>query len=280
MTVRHPERRSGSRTLLPPPGVTPRPGPRGQPALSLKPSLPPAARLVPPLPIGLVDLRMAMAPAPERAAHFREDKREEEQAHHEERDLRHHRNQDADDAQDEEEDPPREVAHAPPMKRRFAVLRRHGAATAALIRFVLPGTHIGRPAVMTALSPGLSSPFATASADAFSSMASGPSAALATSGTTPHTNASLRAVSLRVASAMMGGRGRWRATRRAVAPDSVQARIAEAPMCSASSTAAPATASGSVWSDLSSNFRIQESKGNAVSVSSAIRFIVATASTG
>ena len=81
-------------------------------------------------------------------------------------------------------------------------------------------------------------------------------------------------------SARTGLRGRCLATRRAVAPDSVHATMSEAPMCSASSQAAPATASGRLCTTWSSKRRIHCANGNAASVSSAMRFIVATAASG
>src|SRR5262249_33741953 len=109
---------------------------------------PVAPRARAPLPIRRVEPRVLQAPSTKAPAHAGEHEREEERAHDEERNLRHHRDQDADDAENEEADRVDEIVSLAAAASRRGPLR-HGA-TAGLIKFVLPATPIGIPAVITA----------------------------------------------------------------------------------------------------------------------------------
>lgn len=106
---------------------------------------------------------------------------------------------------------------------------------------VCPAWPTGNPAVITTRSPDLTSPAAVAAPKARWIISSEVVNRSVRNGITPHVKASLRYVGSTQVTAMIGTAGRWRATVRAVCPDSVGVIIARAPTLAAISTVVPSS---------------------------------------
>ena len=113
---------------------------------------------------------------------------------------------------------------------------------------VAPGVPSGMPATMMMRWPDLAKPSLNVMRLARSTMSSRSRASCATTQCTPHTTESLRPVDMLGEIATIGGFGRSRATRSAVAPDEVQHTMAERSSVSAISRVAAAMASEPVAS--------------------------------